>query len=52
MSGDEVYELYIDALTPATIPMARLSEYMADFAELLGHEAHVHFERVKPRSPR
>jgi hypothetical protein len=50
MSGDEVYELYIDALTPATIPMARLSEYMADFAELLGHEAHVHFERVKPGS--
>jgi hypothetical protein len=47
---DEVYELYIDALTPATIPMARLSEYMADFAELLGHQEHVHFDGVKPGS--
>lgn len=50
MPGDEVYELYIDALTPATIPMARLSEYMADFAELLGHQEHVHFEGIKPGS--
>ena len=35
MLGDEVYELHIDALTPETISMARLAEYMADFAELL-----------------
>ena len=50
MPADEVYELYIDTLTPATISMARLAEYMADFAELLGHEEHVHFEAVKPGS--
>jgi hypothetical protein len=30
--------------------MARLAEYMADFAELLGHQEHVHFEGVKPGS--
>jgi hypothetical protein len=47
MPGDDLYELYIDALSPATIPMGRLSEYMADFAELLGHQEHVHFEGVK-----
>ena len=38
MLGDEVYELHIDALTPATISLARLAEYMADFAELLGYQ--------------
>ncbi len=48
MPGDEIYELYIDALTPATLSMARLAEYLADFAELLGHQEHVHFEAVKP----
>jgi len=46
MSGLEKYELHIDAFSPATIPMARLSEYMADFATLLGHEEHVHFEKL------
>ena len=50
MPGDEFYELYIDALTPTTISMGRLAEYMADFAELLGHQEHVHFEAVKPGS--
>jgi len=37
MPGDKVYELYIDALTPMTISMGRLAEYLADFAELLRH---------------
>jgi len=50
MPGDEIYELYIDALTPTTISMASLAEYMADFAELLGHHEHLHFEAVKPGS--
>jgi len=50
MPDDEVYELYIDALTPATISMARLAAYMAGFAELLGHQEHVHFGAVKPGS--
>ena len=47
MPGDETYELYIDAFTPATMPMARLAEYMASFAELLGHCDHVHFGQLK-----
>src|SRR5262249_18793640 len=38
---------YIDAYSPETIPMARLAEYMADFAALLGKEHAVHFERLE-----
>ena len=48
MSGDDTYELHIDAFTPESIPMSRLDEYMADFAVLLGHQEHVHFDKVKP----
>jgi hypothetical protein len=40
------YTLHLDAFTPVTIPMARLSEYMAAFAALLGHREHVHFESL------
>ena len=50
MPGEEIYELYIDSFTPETIPMARLADYMANFAELLGHREHVHFGRLKPGS--
>ncbi len=50
MPAAEVYELYIDSFTPETIPMARLAEYMASFAELLGHCDHVHFGKLKPGS--
>jgi hypothetical protein len=50
MSGDDTYEFYIDAFTPASIPMLRLAEYMAAFAGLLGHEEHVHFDMLKPGS--
>jgi hypothetical protein len=50
MSGEEDYELYIDAFTPETIPMARLADYMASFAELLGHREHVHFGKLKAGS--
>ncbi len=49
MRGD-VYELYIDAFTPAAISMSRLAEYMRDFAEMLDHHEHVHFEKLKPGS--
>ena len=52
MPGEEVYELYIDSFTPETIPMARLADYMASFAELLGHREHVHFGELKPGSLR
>jgi len=50
MPGEQVYELYIDAFTPETIPMARLADYMASFAELLGYGEHVHFGKLKPGS--
>ncbi|HEY8571236.1 hypothetical protein [Phenylobacterium sp.] len=33
----------IDAFQPETIPMARLAEYMADLAAMLGEKADVHF---------
>jgi hypothetical protein len=52
MPGEEVYELYVDSFTPETIPMARLADYMASFAELLGHREHVHFGELKPGSLR
>lgn len=42
----ETYALYIDAYTPATIPMARLAEYMRCFALILGHKDAVHFETL------
>jgi len=47
MPGEEIYELYIDSFTPETIPMARLADYTASFAELLGHREHVHFGRLE-----
>ena len=50
MGGEETYEFLIDAFTPASIPMARLAEYMGDFAALLGNEDHVHFERLRAGS--
>jgi hypothetical protein len=50
MPGEETYELHIDAFTPDTIPMARLADYMASFAELLGHKEHVHFGKLKTGS--
>lgn len=50
MSGEDTYELYIDAFTPASIPMARLAEYMGDFAALLGNEDHVHLDKLRAGS--
>jgi hypothetical protein len=41
---------YIDAYSPETIPMAKLAEYMADFAALLGKEHGVHFDHLEPGS--
>lgn len=42
--------LVIDAFTPDTLPMARLAEYLREFASLLGNEANVHFDRVQKSS--
>lgn len=39
-----------EAFTPETLPMARLAEYMADMAALLGETANVHFVRVEAGS--
>jgi hypothetical protein len=37
---------HIGAFTPATLPMARLAEYMLDLARLLGERERVHFVEV------
>jgi len=36
MDHDKRFLFYIDAYSPESIPMAKLAEYMADFATLLG----------------
>jgi hypothetical protein len=41
------FDFWIDAYTPATIPMARLAEYMAQLATILGEAASVHFVKLK-----
>lgn len=43
---DDLFELKISAYTPETIPMNRLAEYLLRFAAVLGHETHVHFDRL------
>ena len=40
------YRFEIDAFTPETIPLARLSQYLADVARMMGQEASVHLSRV------
>lgn len=49
MDGYE-YKFIIDVFKPDTISMARLAEYMADLARLLGSEAQVHFNRLEESS--
>lgn len=44
------YRFCIDAFTPATLPMARLAEYMAELAVLLGETERVHFVRLEEGS--
>jgi len=44
------YTLYVEAWTPETIPMARLAQYMQNLAVMLGYDAAVHFDRLKPGS--
>ena len=50
MNDDKKLIFHIDAYTPATIPMAKLAAYMADFAALLGKDNAVHFEALAPGS--
>jgi len=44
------YRFVIDAYKPDTMPMARLAEYMAHLAEVLGEKSSVHFKSVEPGS--
>ena len=44
------YRFSIDAYTPATMPMARLAEYMARLADVLGEKASVHFAGLEAGS--
>jgi len=44
------YRFVIDVFSPETLPMARLAEYMAEVADLLGHDAYVHFVKVEAGS--
>lgn len=39
-----------DAFSPETLPMARLAEYMADLATVVGEKEHVHFLEVRDGS--
>lgn len=50
MSHGHEYRFKIDAFTPDTLPMARLAEYLADLAVMLGEPQNVHFVRIEPGS--
>ena len=47
MSNGQEYRFKIDVFTPETLPMARLAEYLADLATMLGEEASVHLVRLE-----
>ncbi len=44
------FDFRIDAWSPETLPMARLAEYVACLAKLMGSEAHVHLLKVRKGS--
>lgn len=44
---DAEYTSKIDAFTPDSLPMARLAEYLAALADLIGHKASTHFVRLE-----
>lgn len=48
--GGGAYRFVIDAYSPATIPMARLAEYMRELANIFGEPAGVHFDRLEKGS--
>ncbi len=50
MSDDQSYQLKIDVFSLASLPMARLAEYMTEFARLLGEQERVHFTELRPGS--
>ena len=50
MSESHEYRLKIDVFTIPSLPMARLAEYMAELARLLGEQDLVHFSHLQPGS--
>jgi hypothetical protein len=44
------YRFEIDAFTPDTIPLSRLSQYLGDLARMMGESANVHLARVEKGS--
>ena len=50
MKEQHEYRFVIDALSPDTLPMSRLAEYMGELARLLGKSKQVHFVRVEEGS--
>lgn len=51
MSSNE-YTFRIDVFTPDTLPMARMAEYLAALASLMGHTESIHFARIEEGSAR
>jgi hypothetical protein len=43
----DIYIFRIDRFTPETLPMARLAQYLAELAALLGESERVHFKELK-----
>jgi hypothetical protein len=41
------YRFEIDAFTPETIPLSRLSQYLGDIARMMGQETNVHLLKVE-----
>lgn len=50
MQSTDIYELSLDVFTPDTLPMARLADYMAAMARILGETEHVHFTELNEGS--
>lgn len=50
MNDDKRLIFYIDAYSPETITLAKLADYMADFAALLGRDNVVHFAGLEKGS--
>lgn len=48
--GAGEYRFQIDAYTPETIPLARLSQYLNDLARMMGESANVHLARIEKGS--
>jgi hypothetical protein len=44
------YRFEIDAFTPETIPLSRLSQYLGDLARMMGQETYVHLVKVEQGS--